>query len=136
MRISYDCLETSSIIYQTNLYGGADADIAGTQLYTDNIDMSMVTDALVDFLFDASDATDDLLLYIYKRGDSTWVGTEIAWKSVLTVDNDGTSHTYHYTIPKDYRGGHYRFGMVRSGVTTTFDIQVTVHTFRETTGVA
>ena len=113
-------------IYQTNGYTGTDADIAGTELFTDDIDLTEYTNAEIDFKFDANDATDDLYLHIYKRGDITWTGTELRWKSRLVVENSGAETIYHYTIPIDYGSGHYRFGMVRSGATTTFDIEVKV----------
>ena len=112
------------IIYQTNLYSGTDDDIAGTEKFTGDIDMTEYTNVEIDFRFDANNSTDDLYLKLYKRNDDVWTGYELQWKSTLTVENSGTETIYHYTIPLEYGAGYYRFGMVRSGSTTTFDMDV------------
>jgi len=110
-------------IYKTNYYSGADADIS-TEKFTDDIDLTEYPNVDIHFKFLGNNATDDLYLKLYKRNDSVWTGNELQWKSTLTIENDGTETEYHYTIPMNYGAGHYRFGMVRSGSTTTFDIQV------------
>ena len=133
MKTSYDALETTYTVYATNLYDGIDDDINDIEKYTSTIDMHVVTDALIDFTFTPTNATNDIYIRLYKRGDDNWTGKEIQWKSVILVENIGPEQTYHYTIPIAYRGGHYRFGIVSTGATTTFDILVTVTTFRETT---
>lgn len=115
--------DTDEELYQTNLTGGSDSDIAGTELFTSNIDLTQETGAAIDFAFDASGATDDLVLALYKRRLSTWTGTEIAvWSA--TVDSDGTADIYTFDIDATYGAGYFRFGMVRSGSSDTFDIDV------------
>ncbi len=122
--------DTDEELYQTNLTGGSDADIAGTELFTSNIDLTKETGAAIDFAFDASGATDDLVLALYKRRLSTWVGTEIAvWSA--TVDSDGTADIYHFDIDESYGAGYFRWGMVRSGVTDTFDINVQMRRYHD-----
>lgn len=117
----------AEILYASDLYDGTGLDVAGTEYFSDDIDLTDKTFAVCDFKFLGTDSTDDLKLRLYKRGDSTWTGNEIRWKTELTVENPGTEQEYHYTIPKEYGPGHYRWGMIRSGSTTSFDIKVTCH---------
>lgn len=124
--------DTDTLLYKTDLYGGADADIDGTEKYTADIDLSVWSGASIDFKFTGSDSTDNLLLNIYNSRDGSWAGTEIVWKSQLTVENSGLQSKYHYTIPEAYQPGYYRFGMMRSGSTTTFDIEVNCRRWRKT----
>lgn len=119
-------------LYKTDLYSGPDPDLDGTEKYTADIDLSVWSGASIDFLFTASDSTDVLLLNIYNCRDGSWSGEEIVWKSQLIVENSGSQSKYHYTIPETYQPGHYRFGMLRSGSTTTFDIQVSCRRWRKT----
>jgi hypothetical protein len=123
-------------LYVTDGYSGSDADVAGTEVFTDDIDLTVRQGAEVHFKFDGDNATDDLLLTVYKRNDATWTGNEAAWKAAKTVDNDGTETEYHFSIPAQFTAGHYRFGMVRSGSTTTFDIHVTMRRWRPTQSIA
>ena len=129
----YDNSDTE--LYQTNLYGGTDPDIDGTERFTDDIDLTVQLGAIIDFLFDGSDALNDLVINLYKRRDNSWSGDEIAVTSI-TVENDGNEHLYHFTIEESYGAGHYRFGMVRSGGATTFDIDVEMRTYRRTNTIA
>lgn len=122
-------------IYKTDGYGGSHTDVDNTERFTDDIDLSVNTGAVVDFLYDGSDGTDDLVLTLYKRRNSSWAGNEHAWKSAITVDSDGTEKTYSYTIPGLYDVGHYRFGMKSDGAATTFEIQVDYRARRMTDGI-
>lgn len=123
---------TDTELYKTNLYSGTDADLDGTERFTEDIDLSVWSGASIDFKFTASDSTDNLLLNIYNTRDGNWEDFELAWKSQLTVENSGAQSKYHYTIPETYQPGHFRFGMVRSGSTTTFDIEVNCRRWRKT----
>lgn len=120
------------ILYQTDGYSGSDADIDSTERYTSDIDLTVETGSSIDFKFDGTDATDDWYLQIYNRRNNAWEAIEEGWKSLLTVSNDGTETIYHYTIPETYQPGHYRFGMVRTGSTTTFEMLVTCIRWRKT----
>ena len=133
VRTSFD-FEDGVVVYQTDEYGGAYNDIDDTERFIDDIDLTKHTGAVIDFLFAAigADTTDDLTLTLYKRGDSSWTGSEIAWKSALIVSNNGAERQYSYTIPEGYEAGHYRFGIKSNGSTTSFDIQVTVYRWRRT----
>jgi hypothetical protein len=110
--------------------GGDDDDVAGTEKFTDDISLVEFTNAEIDIKFDAGDSTDDLYLDLFKRGDSAWSGNELRWKSRIIIENDGTETEFHYSIPMIFGSGHYRLGMVRSGMTTTFDISVEYRTAR------
>lgn len=131
---SYLYDDSDIALYATDGYGGTDSDLDDTERYTSDIDLSLFTGAELDFTFDGIDTTDDLYLYLYKRRDSSWSGNELAWKTRLTASNDGTESEYHYSIPSEYGVGHYRFGMVSSGSTTTFEISVALRRWRRTLG--
>lgn len=118
-------------LYQTNLYGGSDADldntipIDATDGYTSDVDLTTQIYAHIDFKFDASSATDDLILTLYKRRDSSWDNDEIAL-SAITVTSDNSEDIYSFELGphKGYGPGHYRFALQSSGATATFDIDV------------
>jgi len=126
----YDAEDT--VVYQTDEYGGSHTDIDATERFTDDIDLTVDTEANVHFTFDGSDATDDLVLTLYKRNDSSWSDNEAGWKAAITVTNAGTETEYHYTIPAAYGAGHYRFGIKSSGATTSFELEVAVRQSRIT----
>ena len=128
---SYKYDQSDTVIYRTS-----DTDIDDTERFTDDIDLTELTGASVDFEYTPSDATNDLEIVVYNRRDSSWDGNERAWKSTITVPNDGNVHLYHYTIPEDYQAGHYRFGMKSSGSTTSFDMQVSIRKVRKTKSIA
>lgn len=128
--------ESSTNVYQTDGFAGTDADVDNTQRFTDNIDLTVQVGAELDIKFDGDNATDDLLLDIYKRIDNSWGGAEIAWKNQITIPNDGSEDIYHYTIPENYEPGHYRFGLTSAGATTTFEVQVDYRSWRWTKGIA
>lgn len=118
------------IVYQTDGEGGEDPDIDGTEKFTENIDLTRFTSGDLDFHFTGSDGTDDLVFNLYQRNDSGWEDIELTWKAQFTITNPGTKKIFHYTIPRIYGPGHYRFGLLRSGSTTTFDLKVTLRTSR------
>lgn len=119
----YEYGDTDEELYKTNGYGGSDVDLDATERYTGDIDLTSLRQAIVDFKHDSSGTTDDILLYLYKRRDSTWDGDEMAvWST--TVVSDGSEDIYHFTITESYGAGHFRFGMKRSGTTDTFEIDV------------
>lgn len=141
LHTSYDYDPSDADLYTTDGYtdqdgvAGTDADVAGTEVFSGDIDLTVQQGAEIHFMFDADGSTDDLRLALYKRNDATWTGNEIAWKpaaSYITVANDGTETEYHFTIPPEYGSGHYRWGMVRSGTTNSFDIHVTMRQWRPT----
>jgi len=133
-KFSYLYDDDDTNIYKTDGYSGSHSDVDNTERFTDDIDLTIQTDAVVAFKFDGNNGTDDITLKIYKRHDSSWVGSEIAWKSALTVSSDGSEDIYTYTIPLNYGPGHYRFVMASSGATTTFEMQVDYRSSRITTG--
>jgi len=119
-------------LYLTDGYSGSDADLDGTERFTSDIDLTRETGAAVDFKFDASGATDDLVISLYQTIQSSWDGDEIAiWTG--TVDSDGTEDIYTFSILPSYGAGHYRFGMVRSGTTDTFEMDAEMRRWHTST---
>lgn len=118
-------------LYSTNLYGGSDADLDNsapvddTDGFTSDIDLTTWVEATLDFKFDANGATDDLVLTVYKRRDSSWDYDEIA-KIAITVPNDGSEDIFNLDLSPalGYTAGHYRIAMQSAGGTDTFDIDV------------
>jgi hypothetical protein len=138
--IGYSYGGSDEELYKTNAYGGTDADLDNTAPvddtdgYTSNIDLTDNTEATIDFKFDASGATDDLVLTLYKRRDSSWDGDEIAISSI-TVPSDNSEDIFNFGISpaKGFSAGHYRFAMQSSGATDTFDINVQMRRVKYTT---
>lgn len=131
-RDSWEYDDDDTVLYKTDYYGGSHSDLTNTERFSDNLDLTVYTGAILDFKFLPSCATDNLIITIYKRRDANWTGNELAWKSALTVENNGNEREYPYTIPKDYQPGHYRFGMKSSGATTSFDMIVSIRKWRLT----
>lgn len=129
--IGYSYGGSDEELYQTNFYGGADADLDNTAPvndtdgYTSDIDLTDNMEANIDFKFDGSGATDDLLLTIYGRRDSSWDGDEIEIIPI-TVPSDGSEDIYNLKLSPTtgWAAGHYRIAMQSSGGTDTFDIDV------------
>ena len=126
---------SDSELYSTNLYGGSDADLDNTAPvddtdgYTSNIDLTAQLGANIIFKFDANNGTDNLVLKLFRRTDSSWDGDEIAIDEI-EVDNDGSEDIFSYLINESFGAGHYRFSMQSSGGSTTFDIDVQMRTWR------
>jgi len=124
---NYDGSDTE--LYTTNLYAGSDADldntapVDATDGFTATIDGSSKFHTQVEFKFDASGTTDDLVLKLYRSLDSTWDGDEIPIDQV-TVSSDGSEDFFIYHIGPSHGPGYYRFSMQSSGATDTFDIIV------------
>jgi hypothetical protein len=126
---NYDVADVE--LYKTNLYGGSDADLDNTAPvddtdgYTADIDLTSKIFAAIDCKFDGNNATDDLVLTLYRRRDASWDGDEISIWSV-TISNDGSEDIYALELGphKGFGPGHYRFAMQSSGASTTFDIDV------------
>lgn len=117
-------------IYMTNGYtdggvAGIDTDVGGTEVFTNDIDLTKDLGASFDFDFTPSDDVDDVILTLYARNDDQWTGFELDWKNApITVSNPGTRFIYHYRLTKEQGAGHVRWGMKRSGSSTTFDVKV------------
>lgn len=129
--IGYSYGVSDEELYQTNLYGGTDADLDNTTPvddtdgYTSNIDITDNMFATIDFKFTGSNSTDDLVLTLYKRRDSSWDNDEMAIWSVL-IPNDGSEDIYPFDLGphKGFGPGHYRWALQSEGTTTTFDVDV------------
>ena len=133
-QLLYDIADT--ILYQTNLYGGSDADLDNTAPvddtdgFTQTIDLTSKTGINIDFKFTASGSTDDLVLKLYRRHDSTWNGAEVLLRTI-EISNDGTETIYPFTIDAlQDSPGFYRFSMQSAGGTDTIDISVDARYWR------
>jgi hypothetical protein len=128
----YEYAGSDTELYKTNLYTGSDSDLDNTAPvddtdgYTSNIDLTQNVGAIVDFKFTGSGSTDDLVLKLFRRRDSSWDGDEIAIDTI-TVSNDGSEDIFSYHLKGP---GHYRFSMQSEGATDTFDIDVEMRTYR------
>lgn len=128
----YDSSDTE--LYKTDGYGGSDADLDNTTPvddtdgYTSDIDLTQKLGCVVDFKFDASGSTDDLVLKLFKRRDNSWDNDEIAIMEI-TVPSDGSEDIFSFTIDDSFGPGHYRFSM-QSSNTETFDIDVEARYYR------
>lgn len=129
----YDYDDKDTNIYKTDGYGGTDTDVTTIQ-YTDNIDLTLALGANIDFKFDASGATDDLVLTLYKRRQSE---TDEAWGAIeeekwsTTISSSGAEAIYNFTLGETYGPGHYRFGMARSGSTDTFEVDANLRYWKQ-----
>lgn len=127
--INYNYDGSDTELYQTNLYSGTDADldntapVDATDGYTSNIDITSKQYATIDFKFDSSGTTDDLVLKLFRARTSTHDVDEIAIDEI-TVTSDGSEDIFSYVIGMSHGPGHYRFSMQSSGATDTFDIDV------------
>lgn len=119
----------ATVIYQTDLYGGGDADVT-TIVYTDNVDL--VTNgyegAQVQVKFDANNSTDDLVVQVLASLSSSHDTDEIM-VSYYNFENDGTEMIYTFLV-KDL--AHFYLSLARQGTSTTFDIEVSYRAWRWT----
>jgi len=117
----YDAASTN--LYRTNLYSGANPDVGSTQQFSADIDLTQKLFAACELKFDASGATDDLRVSLYRRLDSVWDGDELELFAT-TIDSDGSEDLWSFTLGPDLGPGHYRFGLKSSGSTDSFDIDL------------
>ena len=134
-RESYLYDKTDTELYKTDGYGGSDTDVDTTERFTEDIDITVRLGANIDFRFTGSGGADDIALSLYKRRDANWTGNEAAiWSA--TVASDGSEGVYNFTIDRSYGAGHYRFGMKSSGSTDTFEMDVEMRQWRQTSSIA
>lgn len=111
--------------------------VAGTEIFTTVLELiSRWQNVSFDVNFDGDNATDDLIIKIYKRiTDDTFTGNETA-RRTITVTSDGSADDFSFEILKEDMGpGYYRLGMVRSGSATTFTITTKYQYGRNTRGI-
>ncbi len=121
---------TPLVLYDTNLFGGSDADIGGTKVYTDSVDL--VTggfDAIaLTFKVDPSGTTDDLEVEIFSQLVATeFDSTEIAEISFEIGQNSGAQRKR--TILMWFKP-YFRIGLLVGGTPTdTYDVEITARRF-------
>jgi len=124
---SYDGSNIS--IYRTNAYSGSDPDVDATLRFTADIDLTQKIFAVCELKFDATGATDDLKVSLYRSLDNIWDGDELEILSI-TIDSDGSEDLWSMTIGPDLGPGHYRLGLKSSGATDTFDVDFNIRLAR------
>lgn len=118
-------------LYKTTSFGGSDelldntAPVNNSDGYTSDIELDDNDQAGLSFEYLGNNSTDDLVLTVFKRVKSVWVGTEKAIFSV-TVNNDGSQDVYTGLELGEHAGfGHgvYRIAMQSSDGNTTFNVE-------------
>lgn len=134
-RESYLYDKTDTELYKTSGYGGSNMDVDTIERFTNDIDLTVKIGASIDFKFTSSGSTDDIEMFLYKKCNPNWSGSEInIWSAI--VDNNGSESIYNYTIDGSYGAGYYRFGIKSSGTTDTFEIDIEMRQWRHTTSIA
>jgi len=123
--------EAEEELYKTDGYGGTDADVASTEKFTSDIDLTDYIGAVIDFKFDGDNGTDDLIISLYRRRDDSWDGDEIAIQTASTVTNDGSEDIHNEVLLESDGPGHYRFGMKAESTSTTFELEVMMCRYRK-----
>jgi len=134
-----------TILYQTDAYGGTDADVSNSEVFTNASGFSI--DLLSDFSekeagisaivtmkvkeTSGSGSTDNFKFHLYRRHDNLWTGNEIAVDADVydAIPGAGVTIEYPYNVGLDAtKGGpgHYRIGMESAGATDDFDVEVSV----------
>jgi len=111
-------------LYKTDAYNGSDADIDDTERFTGDVDLTEMRYGVVDFKYAGTNATDDLVIILYRRRDRNWTGKENAVETTKIISQDGSEAVYCYPVLLSHGPGHYRYGMKSSGANTTFEIEV------------
>jgi hypothetical protein len=112
-------------LYQSSThYGGSDGDVAGTQLYTNDIDLETDGHEGVQILINGypNGATDELYLYIYASLDGTNFDTVPMYSQAMP--NNGASTEVLLTILLAPAPLHLRIGMIRSGSTDSWAVEI------------
>jgi hypothetical protein len=120
IKYKYDSSDT--ILYQTDLYSGGDADVAATELFTNVISLDENMYANIDFKFLGNNAVTDLSLRLYKALTNTFDGDEILLGRFM-VGNDASEDIFSFMLKPSHAPGFFRFGITGSG-STTYDIEV------------
>ncbi|OHB68046.1 MAG: hypothetical protein A2Y77_08880 [Planctomycetes bacterium RBG_13_62_9] len=127
----YEYDASSTNLYRTDAYGGAQADVGSTPVFTATIDLTQKIFAVCELKFDGAGPTDDLKVSLYRSLDDSWDGDELALLAI-TIDSDGSEDLWSMTIGPDFGPGYYRFALAASGSTDTFDIDFNARLARYT----
>ena len=121
---------SESVLYSTDVYGGTDADVGSSEVFTGDVDLETngYQGALlvVKGTFVAS-PTDDLEVRVYGSLDGNYNGNENPVLAYTLEKVDGGENIMQtvpiFTVP------HFRIGLKSSGTTDTIDAKVTVKPF-------
>jgi hypothetical protein len=120
--LKYKYAASDTIIYQTDLYGGGDADLAGAEQFSGVISFDENMWLHASFKFLGINAIVDIKMNIYKALTNTFDGDELK-VGAFTFANDASEDLGSFMLTPSYAPGFYRFGLQGSG-STTFDIEV------------
>ena len=121
---------SESVLYSTDAYGGTDADIGSSEVFTNDVDLEtngyQGAILLIKGTFVAS-PTDDLEIKVYGSLDGDYSGNENPVLAYTLEKVDGGENVMQtvpiFTVP------HFRIGLKSSGTTDTIDAKVTVKPF-------
>lgn len=116
-----------SVEYQTNAYGGVDADVSVEAVLAEiNFESSEVHGVSLKFKVNSSGTTDNFVVRLYTSDDGSEWDTVVAQAFVITATGgDDVIQTFLMPAPAPY----LRVSGIRSGSTDTFDVELTVTTF-------
>jgi len=141
--------------YKTDAYGGSDADISNSVIYThasgSSIDLlsspsgslplggglsALITIKLAETT--GLGSTDNLLCLLLRRHDNLWTGNEESVKTIYNaIPGVGTTVEVSFVLGANTTNisgiganssgpGHFRIGMLSSGATDDFDVEISV----------
>lgn len=121
---------TEQVLYATDAYGGTDADIGSTEVFTSAVDLATSgyqgAILVVKGTFVAT-PTDDLDINVYGSLDGTYNGNENPLLAYSLEKVDGGENITQpipiFTVP------NFRIGLKSSGTTDTIDAKVSIKPF-------
>lgn len=129
----YSYSQSDVSIYRTDAYGGANDDVASTEKFSSDISLESNIGATVDVRFTAigGSPTDNFVINIYKRRNSSWDGTEEKIYS-RSITQTGSEKTQPINLDLSLGAGHFRLGFKSAGATTSFDVYALYRSWRFT----
>ena len=121
--------ESAQTLYQTNLYGGVDADIAGTEVALGVVDLATggYDGVHVHIKYRGSGSTDELDVLVQGSLDGSTASTEEIHS--LRLPATASDKTADFT-KRDLAG--LSMAAIRNGSTDTFDLEVTYRRWKWT----
>lgn len=117
------------VLFATDEFSGGKSDVTGTEQYSITLNLNVSKGILVDCSFveiSGTSETDSLLLNIYRSINGTWTGNEIEIEQIdCGVAAVGTIKKHSDAIDTAFSApGFYRIGVVASGGTNPFDVEL------------
>ncbi|MBN1508736.1 MAG: hypothetical protein JW955_17945 [Sedimentisphaerales bacterium] len=121
LQYAYDASSTN--LYRTDAYSGADPDVGTTMRFSADLDLTESLFAICEIKFDAANVVGDLIVTLYRRLDGSWDGDELEILRT-TIDSDGSEDLWSIALGPDFGPGHYRFGLLCSSENDSFDVDL------------